>query len=126
MSSMDSSSVKAATGFINNFKFGMGSIAVTVFASMIFALVMIIPVVIIHYSEKTTRFLTIVACGVGVMVFIAAYVQPVAFRLSLLGYALIGAAVFTGFIYNDGRDTFMRIISLALFAAACVLEYWFY
>lgn len=123
---MDSSSVKAATGFINNFKFGMGSIAVTVFASMIFALVMIIPVVIIHYSEKTTRFLTIVACGVGVMVFIAAYVQPVAFRLSLLGYALIGAAVFTGFIYNDGRDTFMRIISLALFAAACVLEYWFY
>jgi hypothetical protein len=123
---MDSSSVKEATGFINNFKFGMGSIAVTVFASMIFALVMIIPVVIIHYSEKTTRFLTIVACGVGVMVFIAAYVQPVAFRLSLLGYALIGAAVFTGFIYNDGRDTFMRIISLALFAAACVLEYWFY
>lgn len=124
--SVDSSSVKAAAGFINNFKIGMGSIAVIVFAGIAITLVMLIPMVIIHLCEKTTRFLTIVACVVGVMVFIAAYVQPVAFRLSLLGYALIGGAVFTGFIYNDGRDTFMRVISVALFAVACVLEYWFY
>jgi hypothetical protein len=124
--SVDSSSVKAATGFINNFKIGMGSIAVIVFAGIAFTLIMLLPMVIIHLCEKTTRFLTIFGCVVGVMVIIAAFMLPLAFRFSLLGYALIGAAVFTGFIYNRGRDTIMRIISVALFAAACVLEYWFY
>ena len=123
---MDTSEIKAANGFINHFKFGMGSVAITMFVGIILAVVATIIIVIIHYSEKTARFLIIIACIVGVMVGIAAFVLPVAFRLSLLGYALIGAAVFTGFIYNDGRDTFMRVISIALFGTACVLEYWFY
>jgi hypothetical protein len=124
---MDAASkLKAANGFIDHFKIGAGSVAVTMFICIILALFAVIIVAIIEYSEKTTRFLIIIGCIVGVMVAIVAYVRPWAFRLSLLGYALLGVAVFTGFIYNDGRDTFMRIISIALFGAACVLEYWFY
>lgn len=126
MGSSTAENVKAATGFVNNFKVGMGSVAITMFVGIILAVFAAIIIAIIHYSEKTTRFLIIIACIVGVMVGIAAFVMPVAFRLSLLGYALIGAAIFTGFIYNAGRDTFMRVISIALFGTACVLEYWFY
>ena len=124
---MASSDTAALTGFVNHFKAGMGATAVTTFIGIIIAFIVVLIIIIIHATGKSNRIITIIGCVVAFVVFIFAFTQPSsAFALPLLGYALVIIAVFVGFIYNDGRESFMRLTSIAIFAAACIIRYRFY
>lgn len=123
---MASSDTAALTGFVNHFKVGMGATAVTTFIGIIIAFIVFLIVSIIHATGKSNRIIMIIGCVVALILLLIAFLQPVTFALSLMGYALVIIAVFIGFIYNDGRDSVMRLISVAIFAAVCIIKYRFY
>jgi hypothetical protein len=123
---MASSDTAALTGFVNHFKVGMGATAVTTFIGIIIAFIVFLIISIIHATGKSNRIIMIIGCVVALIMLLIAFLQPVTFALSLMGYALVIIAVFIGFIYNDGRDSVMRLISVAIFAAVCIIKYRFY
>ena len=120
------SNFDALTGFIDHFKGGMGTTAVTTFIGIIIAFIAVLIILIILASGKSDKLMTFIACVVAFLVFCIAKPQHISFKLSLLGYALVATAVFLGFIYNDGRESSMRALSIAIFAAACYIKYRFY
>ena len=121
-----SSDTAALTGFVTHFKAGMGATAVTTFIGIIIAFIVFLIISIIHVTGKSNRIIMIIGCVVALIMLLIAFLQPVTYALSLMGYALVIIAVFIGFIYNDGRDSVMRLISVAIFAAVCVIKYRFY
>jgi hypothetical protein len=114
------------TGFVTHFKGGMGLGAITTFIGIIFAILSALFIWGIHASEKTTRILIVLTCIIALLVFVIAKPRHISFKLTLLGYALVGAAIFVGFIYDDGRESYMRFISIGLFAVLCYIKHRFY
>ena len=118
--------------FIRDLKFSAGSTAIITIGGIATAMLAVCIVWIIHHYDATFNVLGFVGLLVSAFVIAAMVRLPSEFSISLLGYVLVFAAIFLGFIY-DAENTVLfgipfgpwivRLVSMGLVAIACLLQF---
>ena len=118
--------------FIRDLKFSAGSTAIITFGGIAAAFLAVFIVWIVHHNDATFNVLGCVALLVSAFVIVAMLRLPSEFSMSLMGYALVSAAVFLGFIYDAENampfgipfeSWIVRLISVGLISVACMLQF---
>ena len=118
--------------FIRDLKFSAGSTAIITLGGIATALLAVFVVWIVHHYDATFNVLGVVGLLASAFVIAAMLRLPSEFSMTLLGYALVIAAVFLGFIYDAENvvlfgiplgSWIVRLVSMGLIAIACMLQF---
>jgi Ca2+/Na+ antiporter len=98
------------------------------FAGFFFALVTVLIVTIIHFTEKSTKLLIGVTCIVAIITFISARSRPRDYAFSLLSMACFMVAVVLGFMIDGPLSITLKIVAMCLvvFAGICKIRYFYF
>lgn len=118
--------------FVRDLKFSAGSTAIITLGGIATALLAVCIVWVVQQSDATFSVLGFAGLLVSAFVIAAMVLLPSDFSTSLLGYVLVFAAIFLGFIY-DAENTVLfgtsfgswivRLVSMGLIATACLLQF---
>jgi Ca2+/Na+ antiporter len=113
---------------IPSLRVGTGTAAITMFAGFFFALVTVLIVTIIHFTERSTKLLIGVTCIVAIITFISARSRPRDYAFSLLSMACFMVAVVLGFMIDGPLSITLKIVAMGLvvFAGICKLRYFYF
>ena len=113
---------------IPSLRVGTGTAAITMFAGFFFALVTVLIVTIIHFTERSTKLLIGVTCIVAIITFISARSRPRDYAFSLLSMACFMVAVVLGFMVDGPLSVTLKIVAMGLvvFAGICKLRYFYF
>jgi hypothetical protein len=113
---------------IPSLRVGTGTAAITMFAGFFFALVTVLIVTIIHFTERSTKLLIGVTCIVAIITFISARSRPRDYAFSLLSMACFMVAVVLGFMVDGPLSVTLKIVAMGLvvFAGICKIRYFYF
>ena len=113
---------------IPSLRVGTGTAAITMFAGFFFALITVLIVTIIHFTERSTKLLIGVTCIVAIITFISARSRPRDYAFSLLSMACFMVAVVLGFMVDGPLSVTLKIVAMGLvvFAGICKIRYFYF